>query len=259
MIAAPSAFTPDSPLVDEVIPSGNVNERRSVTTPTMLVLHYTGLPTFKRSIEVLADPRGQVSCHYVIDVDGRIVQMVPEKLRAWHAGVSSWHGVTDLNSASIGIEIQNPGHTAGYPEFPDEQMRAVEALSRDIIDRHGIASGQVVAHSDIAPGRKIDPGEKFDWPRLHRAGIGDWVEPVSLDPQEGSLGPGSTGKIVHDVQRNLATYGYGIEATGVIDDRTTIVIAAFQRRFRPIRADGRIDTSTRLTLARLLAATTRMA
>ncbi|MCB1510562.1 MAG: N-acetylmuramoyl-L-alanine amidase [Hyphomicrobiaceae bacterium] len=250
-------FEPDSSLVADVVPSPNVNERRGVARPDMLVLHYTGLPSFERSIEVLADPRGQVSCHYVVDVDGRIVQMVPEALRAWHAGVSSWHQATDLNSHSVGIEIQNPGHSGGYPDFPDDQMRAVETLSRDIIDRHRMTSGRVVAHSDIAPGRKIDPGEKFDWQRLHRAGIGDWVPPVPFDPGETGLGPGATGEVVLEVQRNLAAYGYGIEPTSVIDERTAIVVAAFQLRFRPARTDGCIDTSTRLTLQRLLSATTR--
>lgn len=245
-------FAPDSGLVAEVIPSGNVNERRSNLTPAILVLHYTGLPTFARSLDVLSDPRGEVSCHYVIDLDGRIVQMVPEAMRAWHAGVSNWHGETDINSKSIGIEIQNVGHDAGYPDFPDIQMVAVERLAADIVARHAIAPGDVVAHSDIAPGRKIDPGEKFDWRRLGRLGLCDWVTPEPPDAADPGLSVGTQGATILEVQRNLRRYGYGIDPTGDLDPWTETVVAAFQRRFRPQRIDGRIDRSTALTLARLL-------
>ena len=165
-------LTADSRFVDDLVPSPNVDTRAQGCQPCILVLHYTGLPTFERSIEVLSDPLCKVSCHYVVDLDGRTVQMVPEAVRAWHAGVSSWRGQTDLNSLSVGIEIQNVGHDAGYPDFPEAQMRAVERLAADIVARHAIATGNVVAHSDIAPSRKIDPGEKFDWQRLSRAGTG---------------------------------------------------------------------------------------
>jgi N-acetylmuramoyl-L-alanine amidase len=247
-------FSPDSQQVSDVIPSPNVNERRGGLGPELLVLHYTGLPTFGRSIEVLRDPRCEVSCHYVVDLDGQVVQMVPESLRAWHAGASSWCGVRDLNSQSIGIEIQNPGHCGGYPDFPPAQMTAVRALAADIVARHGIKPRNVVAHSDIAPGRKIDPGEKFDWPGLSRAGIGHWVVPSPVAIEDEGLGPGASGDAVEVVQDALRTYGYGIEANGVFDAWTQTVVSAFQRHFRPERVDGRIDSSTVDTLDRLLKA-----
>ena len=259
-------FAADNQHVAEVVPSANINERRNGLGPEILVMHYTGLPTFQRSIDVLRDPRCEVSCHYVVDVDGRIVQMVEESMRAWHAGASSWHGERDINSQSIGIEIQNTGHThrtgqnqkpgarqkpEHAPDFPDEQMRAVEQLAADIIARHGIKPRNVVAHSDIAPGRKIDPGEKFDWQRLWSMGIGHWVPPEPLTPQDVGHGPGVQNDTIADTQAMLRAYGYGIEPTGVLDELTATVVAAFQRHFRPTRVDGRIDRSTRLTLMRL--------
>ncbi len=161
---------PDGQLVADLHPSPNVEPRLKGLTPSILVMHYTGLPTVERALDVLSRVDCKVSCHYVVDVDGRIIQMVPEALRAWHAGLSYWEGETDINSASIGIEIQNPGHANGYPEFPAVQIEAVAALSRDIVARHGIEARHVLAHSDIAPGRKIDPGEKFDWKGLGRSG-----------------------------------------------------------------------------------------
>ena len=171
----------DTPLVDALHPSPNVEPRRGGMRPSILLLHYTGLPTVERALEVLSREDCKVSCHYVIDLDGRITQMVAEHLRAWHAGVSSWADESDINSASVGIEIHNVGHNAGYPEFPAAQMRAVLGLAADIVRRHGIRPERVLAHSDVAPGRKIDPGEKFDWALLAGRGIGLWVEPVQLD------------------------------------------------------------------------------
>jgi N-acetylmuramoyl-L-alanine amidase len=243
------AFVADSDIVDQIISSPNVNARRNGLRPEILVLHYTGLPTFARSIEVLRDPRCEVSCHYVVDTDGRIVQMVAENLRAWHAGVSFWRGERDINSQSIGIEIQNAGPESGCPEFPDPQMKAVERLAADIISRNAIPARNVVAHSDIAPGRKIDPGERFDWPRLNRAGIGLWVAP---EPHAApAVGWICDEPIIHHTQTLLSAYGYGIKATGVLDDRTAVVVAAFQRHFRPGLVDGRIDHSTLATLEKL--------
>jgi N-acetylmuramoyl-L-alanine amidase len=250
-ISAP-AFEADTALVDEIIPSPNVNARRTGLRPEVLVLHYTGLPTFARSIEVLRDPRCQVSCHYVVDLDGRVVQMVAEDMRAWHAGVSCWRGETDINSQSIGIEVQNAGPDAECPDFPDVQMAAVERLAADIIARNTIPPRNVVAHSDIAPGRKIDPGERFDWRRLGRAGVGLWVQP---EPPEAAGAPSPVGdaRAVQRVQTLLEAYGYGIAPNGHSDDWTATVVAAFQRHFRPARVDGVIDRSTIATLERLCA------
>ena len=251
MIAAP-----DTPLVHALHPSPNIEPRRGMA-PSILLLHYTGLPTVERAIDVLSRPDCKVSCHYVIDLDGRITQMVAEDMRAWHAGVSVWEGETDINSDSIGIEIQNTGHDAGYPEFPAKQMQAVITLSHDIVRRHAMRPERVLAHSDVAPGRKIDPGEKFDWRLMARRGLGLWVEPVPVDEADEGLAREAAHPRVAAFQSRLADYGYGVPQSGVIDERTEIVIAAFQRHFRPARVDGRLDASSEATLDRLLAALNR--
>jgi N-acetylmuramoyl-L-alanine amidase len=193
-----------------------------------------------------------VSCHYFVDAEGRIAQLVTEGERAWHAGQGLWAGETDLNSCSIGIEIHNPGHDFDYPDFPETQMRAVEALCLDILSRHAIPSDRVLAHSDVAAGRKRDPGEKFDWKRLARAGVGLWVAPAPIGDDAG-LGPGDEGDTVAALQRNLLAFGYGVEVTSTYGTGLQKVVEAFQRHFRPARIDGLADKSTRETLARLLA------
>lgn len=247
-----TAFAPDSLFVDEVVPAANVEPRRGVTVPTMLVLHYTGMVNAAKAIEWLAIARSKVSCHYVIDEGGCVTQMVPEALRAWHAGVSYWAGETDLNSASVGIEIHNPGHELGYWEFSEPQMRSVERLSRDIVERHAIDARRVLAHSDIAPQRKIDPGEKFPWERLYRAGVGHWVAPSDVHANGPALAIGDTSSSVLSVQRLLAQYGYDVPLSGSFDDATEKVVRAFQRHFRPKLCDGRVDLSTLSTLERLI-------
>ena len=247
-------ITADSKLVTSVHPSPNFGERKDVAGPDIMLLHYTGMHSCQKAIGWLANPKSGVSCHYVIDTDGAITQMVPEIDRAWHAGAGSWQGHADINSRSIGIEIHNPGHDQGYPEFPPAQMQAVTALCQDIIARNAIRAAQVLAHSDIAPARKIDPGEKFDWPSLAAAGIGHWVAPAPGDPFDEGLRHGSNDDIVGETQRQLAAFGYGIETTGTLDAATMIVLRAFQRHFRPARVDGRLDRSTRVTLQKLLAA-----
>jgi N-acetylmuramoyl-L-alanine amidase len=244
---------PDSPLVTLFCPSPNHEPRKGGRTPDLLLLHYTGMITAEASLERLTDDEARVSSHYLIDEDGRITQMVREDLRAWHAGASHWAGEDDINSCSIGIEIHNPGHEFDYPDFPEIQMRAVEALCLDILSRNTIPPERVLAHSDIAPARKQDPGEKFDWARLARAGIGLWVEPEPVGKDKG-LGTGDSGSEVEALQRQLADYGYNIPVTGEYDDATRIVVTAFQRHFRPARVDGRADRSTCITLERLLAA-----
>lgn len=243
----------DSPLVHHLHPSPNFEERQGEGRASILLMHYTGMACCAKAIDWLSRPESKVSCHYVVDVDGTIWQMVAEAKRAWHAGAGSWQGDCDINSASIGIEIHNPGHDGGYPDFPDAQMRAVEALSRDIIARHGIRPERVLAHSDIAPGRKIDPGEKFDWARLARANIGHWVEPVPVSPNEDEKFAADEARIAH-AQTLLRAYGYGIEVTGVSDSQSRTIVAAFQRHFRPAKVDGLIDISTVATLERLMEA-----
>jgi N-acetylmuramoyl-L-alanine amidase len=242
---------PDSSLVADLHPSPNIEPRRPGFAPSIVILHYTGLLTVERALDVLSRPDCKVSCHYVIDEGGRIVQMVAEDKRAWHAGLSSWHGETDINSASIGIEIQNPGHMHGYPEFPDVQMRAVAALCRDLALRHDIAPERFLAHSDVAPGRKIDPGEKFDWPWLYGQGIGHWVPPAPFDAD--NIGPPLESRSA-DVRRAralLAAYGYKVDPDGPYDADLRTVLRAFQLHFRPACTDGRLDRSTLDTLSRL--------
>jgi N-acetylmuramoyl-L-alanine amidase len=194
-----------------------------------------------------------VSCHYLIDEAGAITQMVDEDLRAWHAGVASWKGQTDINSRSVGIEIHNPGHDFGYADFLSPQIEAVIELCRDIAIRQGIVPAGILAHSDVAPLRKIDPGEKFPWQRLYKAGIGHWVPP---EPVTGGavLKSGDSGPEVDELRSQLALYGYGIETAGGFDRSMDAVVRAFQRHFRQERVDGIADLSTIRTLQRLLAA-----
>jgi N-acetylmuramoyl-L-alanine amidase len=244
---------PDSPLVADLVPSPNVEPRKEGLGPSILLLHYTGLPSVEKAIEVLSRPDCKVSCHYVVDVDGRIIQMVAERDRAWHAGVAFWAGERDINSASIGIEIQNPGHLNGYPDFPEPQMQAVRALARDIAARRAIRPERVLAHSDVAPGRKIDPGEKFDWRSLAEEGIGHWVPPAALDADDEGAGAGAHGPTVLEARALLAGYGYRLQPHGSVDDDMQSVVRAFQLHFRPMRADGRLDRSTLDTLSRLVA------
>ena len=245
---------PDTPIVDALHASPNIEPRKDCGRPDMLILHYTGMHSAEKAIDWLARPESKVSCHYVIGRDGRITQMVAEAMRAWHAGVSYWAGETDINSRSIGIEIDNPGHELGYLDFSEPQMCAVERLAADIVRRQGIAPDRVLAHSDIAPIRKIDPGEKFDWARLARGGVGLWVKPIAPVQDDAGIGLGCSGERVAMVQAMLHRYGYGIDATGSFDRLTEVTVCAFQRHFRPARVDGRIDESTVATLDRLLAA-----
>ncbi len=229
----------------------NVEPRKNDLKPDILLLHYTGMDSGEKACNWLCVAESNVSCHYLVDLDGSVTQMVDEDMRAWHAGVSNWLGEGDINSRSIGIEIQNLGHYNGYPSFPDVQMDAVIALCKDIISRHNILPRRVLAHSDVAPGRKVDPGEKFDWAKLHRAGIGHWVMP---EPISGGtfLQAGDSGDAVMALQAMLKIYGYNLEINSHFDERTRIVVEAFQRHFRTSRVDGVADQSTVTTLRRLL-------
>jgi N-acetylmuramoyl-L-alanine amidase len=249
-----SGFSPDHAGA-EVRVSPNFGPRRGPFHPDMVVLHYTGMKTGAGAEAWLCNPVSEVSAHYLVHEDGRVVQMVRESDRAWHAGKSSWRGHTDLNSASVGIEIVNPGHTLGYRAFPKRQIEAVIALTADIVARHDIVSERILAHSDVAPGRKVDPGETFPWKVLHAAGVGHLV-PASPIRQGPILQEGDTGHNVEELQSLLAIYGYGIEITGVFDPLTRIVVEAFQRHFRPRLVDGIADGSTIRTLRRLVVSVT---
>jgi N-acetylmuramoyl-L-alanine amidase len=246
-------FPADSRLVAKVVSSPNHGERVGPGRPDMIVLHYTGMATAEDALERLCSPIAKVSSHYLVFEDARIFQLVPEARRAQHAGISSWEGETDINSRSIGIEIVNPGHDGGYPDFPETQIAAVIALCRDILARRPMRADRVVAHSDVAPSRKQDPGEKFPWAPLHAAGVGHWVEPAPLSGN-GGLSTGDGGPPVAELQSSLAAYGYGIAASGRFDQAMHDVVAAFQRHFRPARVDGIADASTVDTLRRLMTA-----
>lgn len=247
-------FEPDSRLVGAVTSAANVEDRAGGQAARFLILHYTGMTSVAKAVAWLACAESRVSCHYVVCERGTITQLVQEKLRAWHAGISMWDGIADVNSASIGIEIQNPGHELGYPDFPASQMAAVAELAADICRRNAIAERHVLAHSDVAPHRKIDPGEKFDWRFLFDRGVGHWVAPVPVSLDDRGFNPGYRGDAVKAVQAGLAAYGYDVPVTGELDTETVSIVRAFQRHFRPARVDGRLDGSTIVTLERLIEA-----
>lgn len=223
-------------------PSPNFDARPGDGRVDMLILHYTGMRTANEALDRLCDPAAKVSAHYLIEEDGAVSRLVAEGNRAWHAGVSSWRGRSDINAASIGIELVNPGHEFGYRPFPEPQMAALEALAHGILARHSIPARHVLGHSDVAPLRKQDPGEYFDWPRLARAGIGFWPEfAAATDAPE----------TVAATQEALALIGYGCPRSGTLDPETRAVITAFQRHFRPARCDGAADGETRARIGAL--------
>jgi N-acetylmuramoyl-L-alanine amidase len=255
---------PDSRFAAKIFPSANHGERKPSGNgagddapprrPDMLILHYTGMSDAGEALQWLCNPVSQVSSHYFVFENGHTLQLVPEERRAWHAGASHWAGETDINSCSIGIEIANPGHPGGLPEFPTEQIAATLNLCRDICERWAIPPERVLAHSDIAPGRKIDPGEKFPWRRLSEGGVGVWAEPAPIRSGR-FLARGETGQPVEALQAMFAMLGYAVTVDGVFDEAFEAVVAAFQRHWRPEKVDGVADASTITTLRDLLALT----
>ncbi|HEX4505114.1 MAG TPA: N-acetylmuramoyl-L-alanine amidase [Alphaproteobacteria bacterium] len=209
-------------------PSPNHGPRRAAID--MLIIHYTGMKTAEAALDRLCDPASEVSAHYLIEEDGRVWRLVPEDRRAWHAGRGFWAGTTDVNSRSIGIELANPGHEHGYRPFPDAQMTALEHLCRGILTRFPIRSHLVLGHADVAPGRKLDPGELFDWQRLSAAGIGLWPDGAVAE--------------IDDFAADMRRYGY--------ENDSAESVAAFQRHFRPAAVTGIADTETRGRLRNLI-------
>ena len=209
----------------------------------MLVLHYTGMKTAEEALTRLCDPEAKVSAHYTIDRDGRVYRHVPEERRAWHAGVSYWAGERNVNGSSIGIELVNPGHEFGYENFPETQIAALIDLAQDILSRHRIPPARIVAHSDVAPGRKEDPGELFPWAQLAEFGIGLWPfafgarEPVREDAPK-------------TFARRLQRFGYGVAPE--VEVPLAKVVIAFQRHWRPSNIDGVIDEESAYRLGALL-------
>jgi len=234
------------------LPSPNHDERPANTPVDILILHYTGMRTAQAAIDVLRDPAREVSSHYVVDEDGAILRLVPEDRRAWHAGISFWRGHTALNGRSIGIEIVNPGHEWGYRDFPALQMAAVCELCLGIVARHPIPPRNVIAHSDVAPDRKEDPGEKFDWEGLARNGIGVWPHGT---PDLGTGGAVRDAASLRDVRAALASIGYRVMPEGALDPALSTVLRAFQRHWRPEAVNGQADAGT---LARLLGVVARI-
>lgn len=236
-----------------VQPSPNQGERAGGQSPNMILLHYTGMGTADGALDWLCRPESQVSSHYFVHEDGRVLQLVPEARRAWHAGKSIWQKQADINSLSIGIEIANAGHPGGLPQFPDAQIEAVIALCRDCGERWSITPERVLGHSDVAPVRKVDPGERFPWARLHAAGVGHWVEPAAISGGR-FFQMGDSGQPVEALQSMLSLYGYGTEINGQFSAAMAGDVEAFQRHFRQERVDGIADFSTIDTLHRLLRA-----
>lgn len=252
-------------------PSPNWNER--LRPVSLVVLHYTGMQGLEPALRVLTDPRpvagaypgpwhsdqvdpaspmNRVSSHYVVSEAGEIFRLVAEDKRAWHAGTGSWLGRDDINSASIGIEIVNGGHDFGLPDYPEPQVQAVIALVTDILARWSLPPEAVIGHSDMAPGRKPDPGEKFPWERLAAAGGSFWPGAPSGDRRPLFDQPDMIDRGIALVQTALGNIGYGVEVTGKLDGRTRDVVVAFQRRFRPGKVDGLIDLETMDLIARVV-------
>ncbi len=237
-------------------PSPNFGPRPEGGTIDMLVIHYTGMRSTEEALARMCDAESKVSAHYLVAEDGATYRLVPEERRAWHAGESFWAGLRNINDVSVGVELANPGHEFGYRPYPKPQMAALIALARELVARHAIPPQRVLGHSDVAPGRKRDPGELFDWQGAAHAGIGLWPEvPGGTDDGEILFAPGEKDPVIVEIQRQLAAFGYGVGSGGILDMPTREVIAAFQRHFRPEKVDGAIDRAT----LRRLEALTRLA
>ncbi len=247
------SFTADTCCDCDVRPAVNFGDRAAHLETDILLLHYTGMESADAALDWLCKEESGVSCHYFVYEDGRVVQLVAEEKRAWHAGQSVWLGETDTNSRSIGIEIANPGHGFGYPDFPECQIDAVIRLCADILQRRPIPPRNVLAHSDVAPGRKQDPGEKFPWHKLFDNGIGLWV-PTQKPAFAGFLQLGDRGEPVAALKAMLSLYGYGLAVDDAFDTATSDCVTAFQSHFRQHRVDGVADGETIATLEALIRA-----
>jgi N-acetylmuramoyl-L-alanine amidase len=227
--------------------SPNHDERPAGIPTDILILHYTGMQTAQAAIDQLRDPAARVSCHYMVDEDGAVLRLVPEERRAWHAGISYWRGHTGLNDRSIGVAVVNPGHERGYRDFPVLQLAAVCDLCLSILSRHPIAARNIVGHSDVAPDRAQDPGERFEWQALAQNGVGLWPDSV---PDLGTGDVVRDAASLRDVRAALAEIGYRVVPDGPLDPALAAVLRAFQRHWRPEVVNGQADAGT---LARLLA------
>ncbi len=237
MDAAMTAVTDD--------PSPNFGERRDGLGVELVVLHYTGMDSAEAALARLKDPSAEVSAHYLVWPGGEVRRLVPEEKRAWHAGAGAWGGRGDMNSRSVGIELANPGHELGYPPFPEPQMAALERLLAGIMERHGVPPEGVIGHACMAPGRKSDPGEKFDWRRLARRGLAVWLDPPV--PGEGVADP-------EEFRAAAARFGYSVDEGEGWTAELEAVCRAFTQRFVP----GAVaDRATPAVLAHLQALAAR--
>lgn len=226
-------------IIQQLSPNCNSREGHKID---MLVLHYTGMKSGANALDRMCDPTAEVSAHYMVEEDGRVFQLVEESMRAWHAGKSYWRGHTNINQRSIGVEIVNPGHEFGYRPFPEVQMQSVMALCKDILSRHHIPARNVVGHSDVAPTRKQDPGELFDWKRLAEEGVGIYPAGQEVSAQDPMRSCASL-----TLAQDLSGYGYDISDLPA-------AITAFQRHFRPELVNGCWDNDCGQRLGSLLAA-----
>jgi len=230
-------------------PSPNFDDRDAEIDT--LVLHYTGMQTGGDALDRLTDAASKVSAHYLVEENGDIFHLVKEDKRAWHAGVSSWRGATNLNARSIGVEIVNPGHEFGYEPFPPPQMEAVGVLAGEIVDRYSISPRNVVGHSDIAPLRKSDPGELFDWRGLAAKGIGLWYDDAVARDNGRKVS-------IAEYRHDLEEIGFEVDEGEAYDDQLVAVITAFQRHWRPAKVDGVVDWETQAVIIAVREAVRRL-
>jgi N-acetylmuramoyl-L-alanine amidase len=230
-------------------PSPNHDARPDGARVDMLVLHYTGMKTAEEALARLCDPAAKVSAHYTIDEAGTVWRHVAEERRAWHAGASFWAGEASVNNRSVGIELVNPGHEFGYVPYTDRQIAALIDLADAVVKRHRIPSRRVLGHSDVAPGRKTDPGELFPWQHLADFGIGVWPRTPVNSPLEGGSKSAQQISGRGDIPALLSRFGYGVPPQ--VDAPLESVIAAFQRHFRPTCIDGVADAECAAILASL--------
>ncbi len=216
-------------------PSSNFNDRPEGTEIDTIVIHYTGMKSGVEAYERLCQAESEVSAHYIILEDGEIIPLVSEQKRAWHAGVSGWRGRENINDCSIGIELVNPGHEFGYQPFPEQQMESLIRLVEEICYRHPIALRNIVGHSDVAPSRKEDPGELFNWELLASYNLAMWPDMPADVTQNDLVKPGESGDVVKDLQARLSDFGYRLKVDGDYGLQTCYTVVAFQRRFTPTK------------------------
>ena len=237
-----------SPNCDERLPPEG-HDKPVIDT---IILHYTGMESAEAALERMCDPDAEVSAHYMIDEQGKVFELVAPEKRAWHAGVSFWQGRNGLNHTSIGIELVNPGHDLGYLGFPEAQIESLLALLRSLRDKFDIPANRYLGHSDVAPGRKVDPGEKFPWQRLSEEGFGVWPTSrcdATLTNKKTILAKkGMMGSEIASLNKLLVLAGYSVPVNEEFSQMTADALAAFQRHWHQEGVHGYLDESTLVVL-----------